>query len=146
MNLKENMYYITAKGHCVGPIRKILRNQEEFVWARWSDGIHIYEITGLPRNEAFGNYPVSEWNSSEWNSTSFEGEAKISRIKIKRLEAELEASDEERIRLRKEVALSYEKIRNVRADALRQAAEKADEHYINGDMGNPGHWIMTELF
>jgi hypothetical protein len=138
MILKENAFYRTAGGKKVGPIVEITMEKEEYLWARWGNGRKVYEILGLPR----------EWASNpsykiicEWEDISLEQEAE----NMLELVTKLESSNAERIALRKEVMKLSKEIRDIRTHTLRQAANKVDEHYMAGDMGNPGHWILSEL-
>ena len=139
MRLKEDTFYRTVGGHKVGPIVEITMDKEEYLWSRWfHDDSTLYEVVGLPRGLASDPaYKII----CEWEDISLEQEAE----NMLELETRLKSSNTERITLRKEVMRLHEEIRTIRTISLREAANKADEHYMAGDMGNPGHWILSEL-
>jgi hypothetical protein len=138
MILKENTFYRTAGGKKVGPIAEITMGKEEHLWARWGNRCKLYEILGLPRGWASDpSYKII----CEWEDISLEQEAE----NMLELLTKLESSNTERIALRKEVMKLSKEIRDIRTRSLREAANKVDEHYMAGDMGNPGYWILSEL-
>jgi hypothetical protein len=138
MILKENTFYRTAGGNKVGPIEEIDIGKKEHLWARWGHRCKVYEILGLPRGLASNPaYKII----CEWEDISLDQEAE----NMLELLTKLESSNTERIALRKEVMKLSKEICDIRTHTLRQAANKVDEHYMAGDMGNPGHWILNEL-